>query len=128
MSQKYIQYEFYPTDAVSSQQWHTFEPGITELVLNYDSRTGRRTIFQKWEPGAQNATTSLHDYCEEIILLEGDVRVIPGRGTAEGKLDGGVEWWSKGAYAFRKPQMLHGPFESKSGCLMFISCTPSDGV
>jgi hypothetical protein len=32
--------------------------------------------------------------------------------------------YQKGYYAYRKPGMVHGPFFSKTGCLMFITCTP----
>lgn len=34
--------------------------------------------------------------------------------------------WQKGAYAYRKPGMRHGPFRSEDGCLMFIVCIPVD--
>lgn len=34
--------------------------------------------------------------------------------------------WEKGAYAYRKPGMWHGPFKSEGGCLMFIVCIPVD--
>ena len=121
--QKYAQFEFHPPEAEESRKWTTLEPGIEELVLNHDSEKGRRTTLQRWKSGARNANISLHDYCEEIVLVEGDLRVVPGEGTAEGKQDDEVGWWGRGCYAFRKPGMVHGPFESKSGCLMFITCT-----
>ena len=35
--------------------------------------------------------------------------------------------WEKGAYAYRKPGMEHGPFKSEKGCLMFIVCIPVEG-
>jgi hypothetical protein len=114
MSERYIQYEFHPVEAVSFREWKTLEPGISELVMNHDSATGRRTTLQRWEPGARNATTSLHTYCEEIYIVEGDLRVIPGRGTAEGKSEAEVDWWSKGAYAFRKP--VRGRSGSAASC------------
>lgn len=34
------------------------------------------------------------------------------------------ETYEKGYYAYRNPGMVHGPFFSKEGCLMFITCTP----
>ena len=34
------------------------------------------------------------------------------------------ETYSKGCYAYRKPGMVHGPFASEGGCLMFITCSP----
>jgi hypothetical protein len=114
------QYEFHPPETVTSRTWTILEPGIDELVLNHDPATGRRSTLQRWQPGARNAKTSLHDYFEEVMLMEGDFRVVPGEGTAKGENE--TEWWGKGAYAFRHPGMLHGPFESRSGCLMFITC------
>jgi hypothetical protein len=57
-----------------------------------------------------------HDYVEEIYLAEGDLTDTRlGRG------------WEKGAYAYRKPGMEHGPFKSEKGCLMFIVCIPVVG-
>ncbi|KAF2237661.1 hypothetical protein EV356DRAFT_382563 [Viridothelium virens] len=116
------QYEFHTPLPTSTRPWQSLEPGIDELILNHDPTTGRRTTLQRWQPGARNAATSLHDYFEEVILLEGDLRVVPGKGTAEGQ-PGETEVWGKGAYAFRRPGMVHGPFASEAGCLMFISCT-----
>lgn len=126
--QEFRLFEFHQPEDVGSRHWRVLEPGITELVLNYDTETGRRSTLQKWEPGARNAKISLHDYCEEVILLEGDFRVVPGEGTAEGEGDEEVEWCRSGCYAFRKPGMVHGPFQSRSGCLMFISCAPASGI
>ncbi|GKT64689.1 cupin 2 domain-containing protein [Colletotrichum tofieldiae] len=94
------------------------EPGIDEMLLNADPATGRRTLLQRWQPGAANRQPSVftHDYVEEIYLAEGDLfDVRLGRG------------WERGAYAYRKPGMEHGPFRSERGCLMFILCIPVSG-
>lgn len=50
--------------------------------------------------------------------------MVRGKMTAEGEDESEVEWWIGGCYAFRKPGM-HGPFESRSECLMFVVCTPA---
>ena len=76
----------------------------------------------------------MHDYDEEIIILEGDLRDLKGRKSGTGDLpgvddkqgEGGGEVWTKGCYAYRKPGMEHGPFRSEKGCLMFIVCLPID--
>lgn len=71
----------------------------------------------------------MHDYVEEIVILEGDLRDLKGRKSGTGEIvEGGEkgdgEVWTKGAYAYRKPGMEHGPFRSEGGCLMFIVVIP----
>jgi hypothetical protein len=86
---------------------------IEEMILNEDPETGRRTLLQRHEAGSLDAKESLHDYIEEIFIVEGDLG---------DKRTGLV--YQKGFYAYRKPGMVHGPFFSEKGCLMFITCTP----
>lgn len=70
----------------------------------------------------------MHDYIEEIVILEGDLRDLKGRKSGTGEIVDGEEEkgevWTKGAYAYRKPGMEHGPFRSEEGCLMFIVVIP----
>ncbi|KAI9714313.1 MAG: hypothetical protein M1820_000274 [Bogoriella megaspora] len=123
------QYEFHSPLSVAGRKWTLLEPGIFELVLNYDENTGRRSSLQRWGPGARNAMNSLHDYFEEVILLEGDLRVVPGESAGSpsaGEVQEDSGFWGTGAYAFRKPGMVHGPFESQRGCLMFLSSTRTE--
>ena len=111
------QFEFHSANSHPSRQWETIDTGVTQLLLNSDLSTGRRTTLQRWEPGASNAQSHpfVHDYVEEIYMAEGDLfDVTLGQG------------WQKGAYAYRKPGMEHGPFTSEKGCLMFIVCIPVD--
>lgn len=62
------------------------------------------------------------------MIIEGDLRDLRGRKSGTGEIihgggeDGDV--WGKGAYAYRKPGMNHGPFRSEGGCLMFIVIIP----
>ncbi|KAF5691159.1 cupin 2 domain-containing protein [Fusarium bulbicola] len=108
------QFEFHPATTSFNRVWSTIEPGVDELVLNEDSQTGRRTTLQRWQPGARNQQDIfIHDYVEEIFMVEGDLY--------DQNLQQG---WEKGAYAYRKPGMRHGPFKSEGGCLMFIVCIP----
>ncbi|KAK5988163.1 hypothetical protein PT974_12303 [Cladobotryum mycophilum] len=94
------QFDFHP--ATASRTWSPLGPGIEQMVLNEDKATGRRTTLQRYEPGAQNARVETHTYIEEIYLVEGDLHDITlGQG------------WEKGAYAYRKPGMEHGPFRSE---------------
>ncbi|KAG8668570.1 hypothetical protein FPOAC2_07867 [Fusarium poae] len=110
------QFEFHPATTSHNRTWSPIEPGVDELILNEDKQTGRRTTLQRWQPGARNQKdVFVHDYVEEIYMAEGDLY--------DEKLQKG---WSKGAYAYRKPGMRHGPFRSEGGCLMFIVCIPVD--
>lgn len=108
------QFEFHP--ASQNRTWTPIEPGVDELILNQDTQTGRRSTLQRWQPGARNKQdVFVHDYVEEIYMAEGDLY--------DEHLQRG---WEKGAYAYRKPGMRHGPFRSEGGCLMFIVCIPVD--
>ena len=108
------QFEFHPAVSSYNRTWSQLEPGVDELVLNQDLATGRRTTLQRWKPGAQNQQDIfVHDYVEEIFIVEGDLY--------DTRLEQG---WEKGAYAYRKPGMEHGPFRSERGCLMFITNIP----
>lgn len=87
------------------------------VTLNENRATGRRTVLQRWQPGSVNQQEIfIHDYVEEIYLTEGDLYDLTLK-----------QGWQKGAYAYRKPGMKHGPFKSETGCLMFILIIPSNG-
>ena len=110
------QMEFHDAISRPDRSWTQTEPGIDEMILNQNPATGRKTLLQRWQPGAANAKNIfVHSYIEEIYLVEGDL--------TDTRLS---QSWQKGAYAYRKPGMEHGPFASKNGCLMFITCTPAD--
>ncbi|KAH7089751.1 hypothetical protein FB567DRAFT_308839 [Paraphoma chrysanthemicola] len=110
------------------------EPGISQLTLNHDPSTGRATYLQRWSPRTSNQIQNFsHAYIEEIVIIEGDLTDLKGRrsGTGEIIADAGEEGegrgdvWKRGAYAYRKPGMDHGPFRSEEGCLMFIVVIPA---
>jgi hypothetical protein len=110
------QFEFHNPTSRADRSWNQTEPGIDEMILNQDPATGRKTLLQRWQPGAVNAQkVFVHPYIEEIYIVEGDL--------TDTRL---AQSWEKGAYAYRKPGMEHGPFASKGGCLMFITCVPVD--
>ncbi|KAJ8084642.1 hypothetical protein PM082_003416 [Marasmius tenuissimus] len=131
------QYEFhnFSTEPSTSRarEWVTLEPGITQSTLNFNPETGRGTYLQKWEPKTSNRIQNfVHDYIEEIFIVEGDLRDLKGRKSGTGELAGDGhedkgEVWGKGSYAYRKPGMEHGPFRSEGGCLMFIVVIPVKG-
>ncbi|KAI1709655.1 chrR cupin-like domain-containing protein [Ditylenchus destructor] len=93
--------------------WRQISPGIEELTLN-DDGNGRRTVLQKYAPGASTSIVHEHTYFEEVYLAEGSLTDITLNQT-----------WQKGAYAFRHPGMKHGPYISVNGCVMFVVSTPS---
>lgn len=108
------QMEFHDAESRPNRSWKVREPGIDEMILNHDPTTGRKTLLQRWQPGAANVQRIfVHEYIEEIYIIEGDL--------TDTRL---AQSWQKGAYAYRKPGMEHGPFASAGGCLMFITCTP----
>jgi hypothetical protein len=107
------------------------EPGISQLTLNHDPSTGRATYLQRWSPGASNQIQNFsHEFIEEIVVIEGDLRDLKGRRSRTGEIvqgegeDGDGDVWGKGAYAYREPGMNHGPFRSEEGCLMFVVVIP----
>ena len=119
-----LQFEFHPAvNPATDNGWVEVEPNIHELNLNTSSTSKRRTLLQRWAPNTSNVCQDfVHDYIEEIYIAEGTLSCDddPSRGVQGGSFE-------KGAYAYRKPYMHHGPFRSgEQGCLMFITCTPVD--
>ncbi|PNP47029.1 hypothetical protein THARTR1_10534 [Trichoderma harzianum] len=105
------QFEFH--DPTTRSTWRQCSPGIEELVLNEDKATGRKTLLQRWQPGATNLASSpfVHTFIEEIYIVEGDL--------TDKTLS---QTFDKGMYAYRNPGMEHGPWSSERGCLMFVTC------
>lgn len=108
------QFEFHDATSYPGRSWIEVEPGIHEMILNADPKTERKTLLQQWQPNTKNITqTFTHNYIEEVYISEGDLTDMNLQQS-----------WEKGAYAYRKPGMKHGPFKSEKGCLMFITCSP----
>ncbi|KAF8854518.1 hypothetical protein BDZ45DRAFT_40186 [Acephala macrosclerotiorum] len=110
------QLEFHDAISAPGRTWldkASLGAKIEEMILNEDPSTGRRTLLQRHQPGSLDAKESLHDYIEEIFIVEGDL----------GDKRTGLTY-QKGYYAYRNPGMVHGPFFSKTGCLMFITHVP----
>lgn len=104
------------TDDVRWQPVAGHEGAIAELILadNLDplTRTGSRTRLVRWERGTLLAQPVRHDFCEEILLLSGDL--IVGCDTN----GGGGEAFEAYSYASRPADVWHGPFTTRTGCLM----------
>jgi hypothetical protein len=112
--------EFFPID-MNGAGWRLpdgYPPdlGVDELILagNLDTakKTGNRTRLLRFKPGVFTKSPFVHDYWEEVFLVQGDLTV----GNDEnGK---GGEPFIAPTYACRPPGVHHGPFKSVSGCLL----------
>lgn len=84
--------------------------GIEQKLLSGEldeaRRVGARTRLIRFRPGAFAATQFVHDYWEEVYLIEGELVV-------------GDEIYRPASYACRPPGTPHGPFRSDTGCLFF---------
>ena len=93
-----------------------YPPGIEQKILagTLDERQqrGSRTRLLRFAPGVFTTAPFVHDYWEEVYLIEGDLTV---GNDAEGN---GGESFAPGTYACRPPGAAHGPFKSSRGCLL----------
>lgn len=90
--------------------------GVFEKVLSGrlepEAKRGCMTRLARWEPGASVPHALSHDWCEEVFLVEGDLCIgLPGESDVERLLPG--------TYACRPAHVLHGPFFTEGGCLLF---------
>ena len=109
--------EFHAVDMQGG--WATppgYPAGIEQKILagglDEERRRGSRTRLLRFRPGVFTTAPFVHEYWEEVYLVEGDLTV---GNDAEGR---GGEPFSPGTYACRPPGAVHGPFKSNSGCLL----------
>lgn len=112
--------EFHRLDM--SAGWETppgYPPGIEQKILagslDEARKTGSRTRLLRFQPGIYTTEPFVHDYWEEVYLVEGDLTV---GNDARGQ---GGENFTAGTYACRPPGAVHGPFKSNRGCLLLES-------
>jgi hypothetical protein len=82
--------------------------GVSQKILSRDPATGAVTRLLRFEPGVQTPDAIAHDFWEEVWILAGalvDTRL--GR------------TFRAGMYACRPPGMVHGPYRSPTGALLF---------
>jgi len=91
------------------------EQKILAGALDEKGKTGSRTRLLRFQPGVYTTAPFVHDYWEEVFLVEGDLTV---GNDAEGR---GGENFRAGTYACRPPGAAHGPFKSEGGCLLLES-------
>jgi hypothetical protein len=92
-------------------------PGVEQKMLSgaldETAKTGVRTRLIRFRPGTIAPDVFLHDYWEEVYLIEG--RLITGCDAT----GAGGEPFDAPAFACRPPGTPHGPFTSPEGCLFF---------
>ncbi|MDB5075090.1 MAG: hypothetical protein JWO42_1269 [Chloroflexi bacterium] len=83
--------------------------GIWSQVLSQDPDSGDYTGLIRYAAGVDTSPigTRIHDYWEEIYILEGDLTDIRLGAT-----------FTAGMYACRPPGMAHGPWRTELGVLM----------
>lgn len=109
--------EFHPVDLDSG--WHVppgYPDGIEQKILAGEldeaAGTGNRTRLLRFKPGVFTVSPFVHEYWEEVYLLEGDL-IVGNDATGEGG-----QAFSPHTYACRPPGAAHGPFKSETGCLL----------
>jgi hypothetical protein len=109
--------EFHALDMQSG--WQTppgYPPGFQEKIiagaLDEKEKRGNRTRILKIEAGAFSTVPFVHEYWEEVYLLQGDLIV---GNDAHGR---GGQKFTGPTYACRPPGVHHGPFKSEGGCLL----------
>lgn len=109
--------EFYTLDLNTG--WETppgYPQGIEQKILSgaldETGKKGSRTRLLRFQPGVFTTKPFVHDYWEEVYLLQGDLVV---GNDDQGK---GGEPFTGDTYACRPPGAYHGPFRSDTGCML----------
>jgi hypothetical protein len=112
--------EFHPI-AMEGGDWqlpenYSPDSGVREKILSGSldtvAKRGTRTRLLKFEPGVFTTKPFVHDYWEEVFLVQGDLTV----GNDEN--GSGGDQFDSPTYACRPPGVHHGPFKSENGCLL----------
>ncbi|MEO8721944.1 MAG: cupin [Sphingobium sp.] len=94
-----------------------YPSGIQQKILagalDEDAKSGSRTRFLRFAPGAFTTEPFVHEYWEEVLLVSGDLSVHSAAGDS-----GQWEGFDPYTYACRPPGAYHGPFRSEHGCLL----------
>jgi ChrR-like protein with cupin domain len=88
------------------------EQKILAGALDETGKSGNRTRLLRFAPEVFTTAPFVHDYWEEVYLIDGDLTV--GNDAA----GNGGEGFAPGTYACRPPGAVHGPFRSNRGCLL----------
>ncbi len=99
----------------------TIQQKILASDIDEVNKTGGRTRLLRFTPGGFTTEPFVHDHWEEVYLLQGDLIV----GNDENG-DGGTPFMAP-TYACRPPGALHGPFKSRTGCMLYEVHTYDEG-
>lgn len=99
--------EFFDPIVIARKRSAVFLQGAFEQVLSKDDETGDLTQILTIEPGIENEEVLIHDYWEEVFILEGE--------AIDKRLN---KTFIAGMYACRPPGMKHGPYAYPKGCKM----------
>jgi hypothetical protein len=109
--------EFHTLDLTTG--WETppgYPKGIEQKILSgsldEQNRRGSRTRLLRFQPGVFTTAPFVHEYWEEVYLLNGDLTV-----GNDAKGHGGTPF-PPDTYACRPPGAYHGPFRSDTGCTL----------
>ncbi|MFK7945250.1 MAG: cupin [Paracoccaceae bacterium] len=110
--------EFFPVDMENGwERIPGYPDGFARLTLadslDPANLRGRSTRIIRIEAGTVLPRAVVHDTCEEVFLYQGDLVV----GCDENGTGGEV--FNAPTFAIRPEQVMHGPFSSRTGCLMF---------
>jgi hypothetical protein len=94
-----------------------YPQGFWQKILASDldetAKRGSRTRLLKIDAGAYTTEPFVHDHWEEVFVVSGDL-VVGNDGQGQGG-----EQCVGATYACRPPGAVHGPFTSKSGCVLY---------
>ena len=96
--------EFFPVDDLPWVPVEGAPPGHYQKILTEDPENRFVTRLLKVDPGGASTETFVHDFWEEVYIVEGS------------QWDGG-RLLKKGMYACRPPGMKHGPYRTEEGCM-----------
>ena len=109
--------EFYTLDL--NKGWETpagYPEGIQQKIISGGideaNKRGTRTRLLRFAPGVYTTAPFVHDYWEEVFLVQGDLTV-----GNDDKGKGGTGY-PPFTYACRPPGAWHGPFRSDKGCIL----------
>ena len=100
--------EFIDTKNIPWQSLEDFPEGVHGKILSMDEQTGSHTRMVTFDPEVETREALVHDFWEEILILEGDLVDIPNN-----------EVFGKGFYTCRPPGVKHGPYKTLKGCTVF---------
>lgn len=110
--------EFHTLDMSSG--WETpegYPPGVQQKILSgaLDEKqgSGTRTRLLRFAPGTYTTAPVWHNYWEEVFVLSGEFIV----GNDENGQGG--EKFPANTYCCRPPLVVHGPFKSQTGCMLY---------